>query len=116
MYADYLKETEGYETVENEYGFVTYNISKITKILDVGDIYIKSSERNGVAFSKVYDFIRDLGVKENCVRITCNVLTYQSNPERAMYMMLRKKFKYSHFHDGVIYFYKNIAEVLAEDF
>ena len=110
MFAKYLKETKEYETLETEDGIFTYRIYPVSHILDIGDMYVKPDKRTGLAFKKMYDKIGEIGIANKCDKVTCNVETYQTNPERAMYMMLRNRFKYSHFNNGVIYFYRKLME------
>lgn len=48
LYADYIKEREGFEIIENEHGFFTYKISG--EECYIRDIYIKrGSRRLGIA-------------------------------------------------------------------
>jgi len=108
MYASYVKEKEGFETLMTEHGFAAYHINKIAKILDIGDFYIKPESRNGFKSTKLFNEVVDLAKKNECKKITCCVETYLQKPEASMYVVLRNKFKFSHINDGVIYFYKNI--------
>ena len=108
MYKAYVKEKELLETYENEYGFGAYQINPYGKIFDIGDFYIKPEYRTGVKSTKLFDELVDIAIKNSCKKITCCVDTNQALPEPSLHIVLRLKFKFSHIHDGVIYFYKNI--------
>lgn len=43
MWADYIKERENIETIQTEYGFVTYKI--IGQTMVINDIYVKPTHR-----------------------------------------------------------------------
>ena len=108
MYAAYVKEKEGLETLANDVGFAYYKVSSIAKIFDVSDFYIKPEFRNGLKSVKLFNELVKLAKEKGCDKITCCVVTYHQNPEASMYAVLRVGYKISHINDGIIYFYKNI--------
>jgi N-acetylglutamate synthase-like GNAT family acetyltransferase len=108
MYRDYVKEKESLETLQTDVGFAAYRICPITKIMDIGDFYIKPECRTGLESTRLFNKVKEVAKDKGVNRITCCVVTTHQNPEQSLYVVVRHKFKISHVHDGVIYFYQNI--------
>lgn len=105
LYADYLKERQGIETVEHEFGFATY------KRIDAETVYlqdifvVKEHRRNGVASelsAKIAEIAKASGAKKliGSVDITAHGVT------ESMKAILGDGFRFSHAQGNGIYFVK----------
>lgn len=108
MYAAYVKEKEGLETLQTEVGFGAYSVSSVAKIFEIGDFYIKPEFRNGIKSVRLFKDLLDKAKELGCDKVTCCVETSLLKPEASMYVILRVGFKFSHIYGDIIYFYQNI--------
>ena len=111
MFKSYLKEKSGYEYVELEKCFFVYKLHPFSKTIEIADMYVDPSYRNGIAFKDIYNEVLKIANEIGYTKATCCVeLNNNSKPERSIYAILRYKFKISHVKDQIMYFYIDIAE------
>lgn len=63
-YADYIKEREGLETYENEYGFVTYTFLPEIGAVYLAEIYVVPQKRNTSVAYRLYQRVCSLAKAE----------------------------------------------------
>ena len=108
MFDSYLKEKENLDTYTNDHGFAAYNVNKISKIMDIGDFYIKPEHRNNINSVNLFNEIVELAKTKKCTKVTAMVDTTQTKVELSLKALLKVNFKLSHLDGEAIYFYQNI--------
>lgn len=107
LYAQYIKEREGFETLEVEHGFATYKQIEPDMVY-LRDIFVEDNFRqNGIAsdLSKQVALIaKDLG----CKKLTGSVCIDAIGVTISMKALLGDGFQYSHASGNMIYFVKDI--------
>lgn len=107
LYAQYIKEREGFESVEVEHGFATY-IQVDPDTVYLRDIFVEEGFRKqGIAseLSKmVMDISRILGAK----RLTGSVCTDAKGVTVSMKALLADGFTFSHALGNMLYFAKEV--------
>lgn len=63
-YGQYIKDREGFDIVENIYGFATYKITG--EECYVRDIFVEKQHRNGGVAARLCDKIKDIAKNEGC--------------------------------------------------
>jgi len=64
LYAEYIKEREGMELIEKEYGFCTYKV--INEYIYLADIYIKKDQRMKGLAKALTDEVEEIGKNNKC--------------------------------------------------
>ena len=105
--AEYIKEREGVDTIDTDYGFLEYEIIK--NGLLIRNLYVAPSHRNGAALMNLINMASDVA-KENC----CDVLigTIQTNvngASRVMAAALKIGFQIVNCEDQAIWIRKEIT-------
>lgn len=71
LWADYHKETEGHEVIENEYGFVRYSISAPNCFIH--DLYVSPAHRRHNHGSFLAKKVTKLALEAGCTRLWSQV-------------------------------------------
>jgi len=108
MYKDYIREKIGYESYENETGFALYKANPVTKIMDVADFYIKPEYRVKHYAKDFFLGLVKLAKENGCNKFTGGVCVSHKDPEVSLKALLRVRFKISHIHEDMIYFYQYV--------
>jgi len=64
LYAEYIKEREGMDLIEKEYGFCTYKV--INEYIYLADIYIKKEMRKNNLARVLTNEVEAIGIDNNC--------------------------------------------------
>ena len=108
LYAQFIKEREGFETLEVEHGYATYK--QVEKdMVYVRDIFVEENFRqNGLAYElsiQLAEIAKGLG----CTKITGSVCVSDDiGVTISMKFLLGNGFKFSHAHGTMLYFVKEI--------
>jgi len=93
LYADYIKEREGYDTIETEHGFATYLIQGISCYLR--DIYVTPSQRQSRVAWELADKVTELAKAAGCRFMTGSVSLLDPAAERNAKVLKAYGFKYN---------------------
>lgn len=107
LYADYIKERQDFECLENEYSFITYK--KIDDFMFIEDLYIKpEARRKGEGFElgkKVEDIAKKLG----CKALVTTVDTSTNNWEASLQGIFKFGFNLVNEDKTCLYFNKELT-------
>jgi len=91
MFADYFKEQGQLDTIENENGFVVYQIFKDEFFIK--EYYIIPEKRMGNAHVLFFEEIHRLALEAKCSYVSCSVDTTIKDPETPLIFNLKNGFK-----------------------
>ncbi len=91
LYGEYVKETRGLETVEDERGFATFLITKEECYIE--SIYVSPGFRKTKIASQMADEIRSIAKMRGCKYLTGSINLTISSPEASMLAQLAYGFK-----------------------
>lgn len=106
LYAKYIREREGKEIIETEWGFVTYKI--IGKEIYLADMYLTHEERNLGLASGLVKMLIDIGIKNECEVLTANVHLADKNANDTLSKALHLGFELAGANNGVILIAKKL--------
>jgi len=109
MYADYLKEREGMETVTHEHGFATYNKMDDGSFY-ICDIYVKPDHRRSGAATELEAEIIKRAKSAGASRVIGSVCLTTNGVTRSMKTLLGSGYEYlsADYTKDIIYFVKGI--------
>lgn len=103
MYADYVKETRGIESLETDFGFATYIIRAGECYIE--DIYVKPQFRKDRVGAEMADKIRAIAKEQGCKLLTGTVnCLFHKDPSTSAKVLLAYGFKISKVVNDVIFF------------
>jgi GNAT superfamily N-acetyltransferase len=105
LYAQYVKEREGYDTIEDEYGFATFKIDG--EECYIRDIFVVNGFREHGSAAKLADFIADHAKKVGCTHLLGSVYVDEQGTA-SLKVLLGYGFKLSHADGNMIYFKKGL--------
>jgi len=75
LYADFVKETVGWETLEDETSFVTYEIQKIGPVscVKIIEMYVVPEARGKDKWNELAFKIEEIGRANNCKTISAQI-------------------------------------------
>lgn len=75
LYADFVKETVGWETLEDEDSFTTYEIKEIGKIkqLKVIEMFTRKEARGKAKWLSIMEEITEIAKKESCTTLAAMI-------------------------------------------
>lgn len=106
LYADYIKEREGYETAENEYGFITYKLMPPTCF--IRDLYVHPSLRRGKIATDLGMLVEQAAKDAGCKFLTCTVCMDLPYADRNAAGIQGYGFKFNKIVNNMMYFVKEI--------
>lgn len=106
LYADYIKEREGFETLETELGFATYKFGK--EECYVRDVYIQPQYRQANIASKLVDTISDIAKKHGYKYISTSVVPSMKGSTDSTKAILKYGFQLLRSEDNMLWFLKEL--------
>jgi predicted GNAT family acetyltransferase len=91
IYADYIREREGFSTIEVENGFATYRVQG--EEIYLRDIYVQPSARKGGLASRMADQVAEAGREAGCSRMVGTCCPSTNGSTESMAAMLAYGFK-----------------------
>lgn len=91
MWSEYIKEREGFETLETEKGVATYKISG--EECYIKDIYVSKDHRKSGEGSRIGDIISDIARINGCTRLTGSVVPSLNGSTESLAALIRYGFK-----------------------
>jgi len=75
LYADFVKETVGWETLEDEDSFVTYELQKVGSVscIKIIEMYVAKHARGKDTWNSLADKIEEIGRQNNCKTISAQI-------------------------------------------
>jgi predicted GNAT family acetyltransferase len=108
LYAQYLKEREDKEILENEFGFVTYKFLNATECY-IHDIFVIPEMReSGLAMQMKQDVI-DIAKSKGCQTLIGSVCTSDSSASRNLKILLNDKWQIHATNGNMIFVNKSIV-------
>lgn len=105
LYADYVWEREGFETIEDEYGFATFKVDG--EGCYIRDIFVSKTMRCTAHASGYADQIAGKARERGCTYLTGSVFA-DCDGTASLKVLLAYGFKLSHALDDMIYFRKEL--------
>lgn len=107
MYADYIKEREGFETIEVENGFATYKRLNEDEFY-LRDIFVENEHRvNGIA-KILSGSVAKIAKEAGATKLIGSVHLRGNGVEVSLLAVMGDGFKFSHSVDSMLYFVKDI--------
>jgi len=97
LHSDYIRERLGQESIEHEWGFLTYKI--IGDVVEVGDFYISPAERRSGKSDRLGDELLFRAKQAGAKRIAAWVWPGMPNADGSIKVLFRFGFKL-HSNDG----------------
>jgi len=94
LWADYCKEKEGMETVENENGFLSYKIFDKTKECFIAEFYVRPEARASHLAKDLLIEVSKIGKSKGCVDLTVQISTEHKNIDRMLRAYIVNGFKF----------------------
>lgn len=75
LYADFVKETVGWETLEDEDSFVTYELQKVGSVscIKIIEMYVAKHARGKDKWNSLADKIEEIGRQNKCKTISAQI-------------------------------------------
>ena len=106
MYLDYVKEREGYESVETEHGFAIYKI--FGEECYLRDIYVKPGMRKSGEAKKLSQMVKEKALEAGCTFMTGSVNLDANNPTVSVKAILGDGFDVAKYPNNLLLFTKRI--------
>lgn len=106
LFADYKKEREGKEILENEYGFITYIINGDSVYIE--DIYVVPEQRRLGVGGKMADIVCEIAKQRGCKTLYGSVSPQARGAHESMIALIAYGMKLHSLGNGLIYFSKDI--------
>lgn len=106
MLAQYIKEREDFDVIENDYGFAIYKISGDECYIK--DIYVQKQFRQLDIASKLADQISQIAIKNSCKYLTGTVCPSANNSTVSLKVLLGYKMKLHSAKENLIIFKKDL--------
>jgi ribosomal protein S18 acetylase RimI-like enzyme len=106
LYADYVKEREGYCTIHDENGFMTYFIQK--NECYIRDVYVKPELRQSKVGFKYFEEVCKLAKENGCTIVTGSVRPSANGSTDSLKVMLSVGFKLMSSTNDAIFFVKEL--------
>lgn len=106
LYARYIKEREGFEIVENDLGFATYQIDGSRCY--IRDIYVAKAAREMNLASKMADEIAIIAKAQGCNQLMGTVCPQAHHATSSLKVLLAYGFKLESSRDNLIIFTKEL--------
>ena len=108
LYADYIKERENVELVQDEHGFATYKILEDNSYYIV-DIFVEKDHRKGKIASQLADLIVTIAQANGASKLIGSICLNVEGVTESMKVLLAYGFKFSHANGTMLYFTKHIG-------
>lgn len=105
LYAEYIKEIAGRETIETADYFVTFKIEK--EYCFIADMYIVPEKRQKNMSFMITDKVAEIAKERGCKYLTCTVSDKQNNGNN-LFAILKYGFRINSAENHLIYFIKDI--------
>lgn len=106
LYADYIKEREGREIVEDEFGFATYRIAR--QECYIVDIYVSPEHRRSGHAKKYADKITEIARERGCTYLLGTIVPSTNGSTESMKALLAYGFQIHSCKEDMIFLTKEI--------
>ena len=106
LYGFYIKEREGFEILEDDYGFATYKIEGNT--VYIRDIYVVPPCRNSHYGENMANQIGLIAKTEGCTKMLGTVAPQAKGSAQSMLILLAYGMKPTHSDANLVYFMKEL--------
>lgn len=106
LFAEYIKERENFEIIEDEKGFATYRITN--QECFIGDMFILKEFRGGKSFIDLISQITDIAKTHGCKILTATVRTWDQGKEHSLSSTFKLGFKILKAEQGIVLVGKEI--------
>lgn len=100
LYARYVKEREGFDTVESPHGFLTYRVEG--KACYIRDLYVLPDSREGGVASSLADQAEEAAKAAGCTHLTGTIDLRTNGHERSLRVLLAYGFELASSHEGYL--------------
>ena len=107
LYADYIKERQGFECLENEHSFITYK--KIDDFVFIEDLYIKPEARREGKGTELCEQVEDIAIELGCKALVTTVDMSTNGWEASLQGILKFGFNLVNQDKTCLYFNKELA-------
>lgn len=106
LYADYIKERENKECIDNEYGFITYKISGADSY--IVDFYVRPEYRRTGKGTELANLAAEAAKASRCTRLLGSVIPDTNNSTESMKALMWYGFKLLWARENFIMLFKEI--------
>lgn len=91
MWAEYIKEREGFEVLETDHGVATYRI--LGEECYIKDIFVLKEHRHSGVASKIGDHITEIAIANGCKKLSGTVVPSLNGSSGSLLGLLKYGFK-----------------------
>jgi GNAT superfamily N-acetyltransferase len=91
MYKEYLKEREGKDVIETDYGFVIYELSD--DCIYLTDMYVMPEKRNKGLTTVLDGKVKRVGKENGCTKMLTSLCTKANNWKHSLKAIKNQKYK-----------------------
>lgn len=106
LWAEYVKEREGHEVIEEPWGFLRYHIAP--PLLCIDDLYIQPEYRRGERGSELADRVTRIARESKCTHLWAQVWPHTLNATDSLKAVLAYGFQVTGAQNGAIILLKEI--------
>lgn len=106
LYADYIKEREGKEIVENSKGFATYSLQGDGYYIE--DIFVKPEHRKEGVAAQLADIIAEIAISKGVKKLYGSVCPFTAGSTTSIKVLIAYGFKLHSAQTNMIYLVKDI--------
>lgn len=108
-FADYIKERENREIIEDDHGFATYAyVGEGLKECYIIDIYVVPDHRNGHFATEMADKIAEKAKKDGCTVLSGTVDPTTNGANDSLWVLLKYGMTLAGVSNGIIWFRKEL--------
>lgn len=108
LFADYIKEREGKNVIENDHGFASYSINKQTGVCYVQDIYVIPEKRSSGLALQMVNHIVEIAKRDGCKHLMGSVAPSAKNSQNSLRLLIEYGLRLHSSHDNIIFFIKDL--------
>lgn len=102
LYADYVKELRGFNILENEHGFIVYDLTELTCY--ISDIFVSIEKRGTGLAAQMFSDVVEIASKYGCRNVFGSVDPRNRNPTLSIKAQLSVGMKFVSVKDGILFF------------
>lgn len=106
LYAEYVKEREGKETLEDAHSFITYKV--LGEEMYIADLYVRPGKRHAKFVGKINARLEAVAKQKGCKYLTCSIWKNAKNGVACLGPILKSGFTFVKEIGNDLYFAKEL--------
>lgn len=112
LFAKYIKELKNFETIEDEFGFITYSFLEEgrEKWCYIEELYVVPEKRKTGKVVELADAVSKIAIENGCTKLLGSIVPSYSNSHRRLEILMSYNFKIHSSQDNLIYLIKELSK------